>query len=314
MVCQKIRLAGLAKLTMYSVSFIQVLVAIQLIVLPVFLSIYLTYRLFYYKKVAVQLKSKLSKQLSRKTESKALNKSSESLEPEKIEDKEQHTINNLLEKISLLQEQLATSEMRISNLEKFRKLYLNVSAALEAISEIQEYVNSNIDDIEAPTEVADKLRIAFEKLNEEKLTLESHIEQVQSQLDVMLGDGSAPQPPEENSEEIIKTQKQEINKLTSLISNLEVESNSIIELSDSVTALTETSEELTIAVEVLQEENTFLQEQIQGLLQQQVNGDSTFQEKIKSLEQEIADKEEKYNELNKSYAEMEADFIKHQDS
>lgn len=285
-----------------------VIAIIQIIFVWVGFTLYFLNRLRRVKKTNTLLKARLAQVQHVKDNSKVVETLTDKLpnnDAKLAKDK------GLLDELRRLREQLATSELRIKNLEKFRGLYFQIKTSIESISEIQDLISSNIDATDLPEELLKKLREAFERLNKEKRVLEDHVRQAQEQLDLFLGtDAVSVRTSNESSKNTIQQQKAEIAQLSLLVAELEIEASSMRRLSDSIAILTTQSDELTITVEVLQEENQFLQDQIRALLRQDNENECALKLSVSSLQQKIIVQETEFNELNLKQATLETEYLK----
>ncbi len=217
----------------------------------------------------------------------------------------------LLRQLGVLRQRLATSETRIENLEKFRNLYFKTKKSIETMTATQEKLTQQITEIDLPEQTTKDLNLTIENLRKEKQVYEEHLKQVQDQLEVMM---SEPRPePDSDSRRLIQQQLEEIGRLTQIISELKLEASSAARMTESVTTLNEQADELNITIEVMQEENLFLQDQIQALLQQERALDQERQDKISQLESQLLEAEQKYQILNAKHAELETEYLRLQE-
>ena len=217
----------------------------------------------------------------------------------------------LLKQLGILRQRLATSETRIENLEKFRNLYFKTKKSIDTMTATQDKLTQQITEIDLPEQTTKDLNLTIENLRKEKQVYEEHQKQVQDQLEVMMSEPRT--EPDSDSRRLIQQQLEEIGRLTQIISELKLEASSSARMTESVNTLNEQADELNITIEVMQEENLFLQDQIQALLQQERELEQERQEKISQLESQLLEAEQKYQILNAKHAELETEYLRLQE-
>ncbi len=113
-----------------------------------------------------------------------------------------------------------------------------------------------------------------------------------------------------NITNIISAQISLISDLNSQIAKLSVAPEEKSVLQDSITKLETQSKKILEAIEVPQDENEFLQDQIQALLKQDAQYDTKTSHQIEVLKTHLADKNKEYDELNQKFTQVEAKYLK----
>jgi uncharacterized coiled-coil protein SlyX len=103
-------------------------------------------------------------------------------------------------------------------------------------------------------------------------------------------------------EEQLGKQKRSVNELHDMLSELQLEAGKAAELEGKLAQVDLASRDMNMCIQVLEEENEFLQEQVRGLLQLD-EGDSMYQKE--DMEKKLAAVEAQVEELTAMLAEKE---------
>jgi len=139
----------------------------------------------------------------------------------------------------------------------------------------------------------------MEIMDQENTRLQDKVERKDQHLDHM---------KKENNETVsdleaqLGKQKHSIAELHHMLDDLQLEAGKAAELQDKLAQFDLASRDMNMCIQVLEEENEFLQEQVRGLLQLE-DGDSVYQKE--ELENKLAAVEAKVEELSASLAEKE---------
>ena len=192
----------------------------------------------------------------------------------------------------MLQERLALSQQQVKNLERFRDMFFDLNNKVRGLLESQHQVHGQMQAVGLPLKEQQALLKAYEKLSREKEQLEQHLKQVDAELAVLLDDSKQGRAAEADAgdADIIQEQQAEISRLIQEIADLTLETAAASRIHSNIVQLNQKTKELTIAIEVLQDENQFLANQIQVLLQQQNEKDRQLLHEIDELTKQLAGK------------------------
>lgn len=217
-----------------------------------------------------------------------------------------------LKDLGILKEKLALAEQRVKNLERFRELFFDLKDKLTELMGKQQHMSERMLEAGLPVKEQHALMTSFEKLKKEKDTLEQHLHQVEAELSVLMG-GPHQSPnlivEDVNAAAIIQSQQAEIGKLIQEIADLELEAVAAQRIQTTINQLNQKSGDLTIAIEVLQDENQFLSDQIQALLKQEHEKDQQLNRQIDLITGQFSEKEKAYDELYKKHAKLESEYL-----
>ena len=218
-----------------------------------------------------------------------------------------------LKELGVIKEKLALSEQRVKNLERFRELFFDLKDRVATLMEHQQQMNQHMLEAGLPLQEQKALMAAFDKLKKEKEVLQQHLQQVEDELDILMVTPGVDSPKEKESPSaahVIHDQQAKIGKLIQEIADLEVEAAAGHRIQTAINQINEQSDELSIAIEVLQDENQFLNDQVQTLLQQQGPQDPQVSEEIDLLTSQLAEKQQAYDELYKKHIRLEQEYLK----
>ena len=109
---------------------------------------------------------------------------------------------------------------------------------------------------------------------------------------------------------VVEIQKSLISDLNEKLASLSLEAKERTELQDTFHKLNAQYVEMGDAVDILQEENEFLQEQIQALLLQERETDVDTTSEMTKLKIELAEKINDYDELYNKFTQIESEYLK----
>jgi len=249
--------------------------------------------------------------------------------------KQAEAIASQAEEIAMLKESVENSELQIKNLEKFRSLFFDLKKNLD---ELQSKNASIVEEIEVSVpdgEKSDTLKRLLADSQQEKEQLQQRIFSIEQELSALLkqagqidlGDdslsGAARDQRQLNPEELfssIKTdadkikqmvtkQKLEIAELNNQVNRMQIDVEERNQLVKQIQEIQQRSKELEDVLVILEDENGFLQKQIQELLrtdaEAQANGDTELQ----TLKQKLHTKERENVDLTQKFSELEAEYL-----
>lgn len=218
-----------------------------------------------------------------------------------------------LKQLGIVKEKLALAEQRVKNLERFRELFFELKDRTAQLMEHQHQMNERLREAGLPLEEQRELLASFEKLKQEKATLEQHLQQVEAELDMLM---EGPKQPHDlivedlSAASVIQQQQMKIGKLIQEIADLELEAATGQRIQTTINQLNYQSEDLIVAVEVLQDENQFLNEQIQALLQQHQENDQQLAHEIDLITSQLSQKQKAYDALYEKHTRLESEYLK----
>jgi hypothetical protein len=218
-----------------------------------------------------------------------------------------------LKDLGVMKEKLALAEQRVKNLERFRELFFDLKNRVAGLMEHQQHMNEHMLEAGLPLEEQKALIASFEKLKNEKRILEQHLQQVEDELNILMDSPhTSPGILKEagNAASVIQHQQVKIGKLIQEVADLEVEAATAHRIQTVINQLNHQTDDLTIAIEVLQDENQVLNERVQSLLQQQNQNDQQLASEIDLLTSQLAEKEHDYDELYKRHTTLESEYLK----
>jgi len=227
--------------------------------------------------------------------------------------------------IGALQARIQAYESRVANLEQFRVNFFELKAKYADAIGLGRQLHTEVGKAIAEDQQSPELREAMEKLKEENTRLEGQLSLVEREFDNIMRNLKAATdrsdlPPSESGiatsmdnigqgvekiRGVIGSQEQRIHELTGIISELEIELGDKQQLELLVGEFREKHAELSSVVAIIQEENTFLQEQISALLKLELED----RESTNALKQELQEQREAFVELEKKYVAIEHEYL-----
>lgn len=234
------------------------------------------------------------------------------------------------ELIRSLQERVQQYVLRVENLETFKTMFFDLKQKLGESQELNTQFHDEITRT-IPVEMqSPEMQDMLERLREENTSLEELLQHVDQQLRSIMSqagvashgqdqrkaslDGMSGMVMHIESEmaqirDIITGQKTRIGELTLQVDNLQLEVNDRDHLKRKLQALAKRNMEVDKAMDKLEQENRFLQEQISTLLSQELLSAEQTKEKIREYEIQLLTKEKALNELERKYAAMEEQYL-----
>lgn len=238
------------------------------------------------------------------------------------------------ELIQSLQERVEQYDSRVANLETFKGMFFELKQKLSDSQELNLQVHEEITRT-IPVEMqSPEMQGMLERLREENSSMGEMLEYVDKQLRSIMLQAGVPNRsgmPSQSSgkagadsmssmvmhiesemaqvRDIIAGQKSRINELTLQIDSLQLELNDKNRLRQALQQLGKKNADMAQAMERLEQENRFLQEHISTLHSQELLITEQSREKLREFENQLLLKEKKINELERKYAEMEAQYL-----
>ncbi len=241
-----------------------------------------------------------------------------------------------------LRERVATLQVRIESLEKFKTMFFDVKGKIDSQQDLidrlkEELEKALVDGGDLTMLKATVEQLAYEKsdLQDKVAEMATRLSEKQSQTGVQSEVGGTAAPVEaklnentavsqaekvsasgkhmseevENMRETVAGQDAKIQELSQLIGELRLEVDDKERLKQIMAQLEGRSIDLDKQVNSLVQENNFLQDQISALLSQEVTKDSQFTEELQRIQERLASKESAYSQLEKKYTEMEKQLL-----
>lgn len=218
-----------------------------------------------------------------------------------------------LKDFGLLQEKLALSQQRVKNLERFRDMFFDLNNKVRGLLESQHQVHGQMQAEGLPLERQKALLAAFDKLRREKAQIEEHLRQLDAELELLLDDSKRhkqDQVIKSDATEVIQSQQAEIGRLIQEIADLTLESASAKRIQSTIDQLNLKTGDLIVAIEILQDENEYLNEQNQLLQNKAGNSGGKAGTDIAALHKQLADKQAEYDELYEKHIRLESEYLK----
>lgn len=242
------------------------------------------------------------------------------------------------ELIRSMQERIENYEARLGNLETFKQMFFDLKQKLNESQELNQQFHDEITRT-IPVEMqSPEMQAMLERLREENTALEEQLQHVEKQLYIIMhhaghttttggkDHGAEPETSKQRLDsmsdvamhietemtqirDIISNQKRKISELTSHIDELQLEVNEKDHIKRELVKLADRNEEMNRVLDVLEEENTFLQEQISALLRQELRDSERSKENLSEYENQLLAKEKALNALEKKYTDMEQEYL-----
>lgn len=239
------------------------------------------------------------------------------------------------ELIKILKQRILNFESRVQSLEKFKTLFNKLKSEFNKIEshnlELNNQINNNIPQ-DKQSEELKKLLLETQK---EKSELHKQLEFVEHEFEALLSNfndikaSTEDNVPEKNMEaeknnlatsmnsingnvdnikNVILNQESKIKELNQEIQELSLKVDDLSRLEQISNELASKNEEMSNVIAVFEDENDFLQKQIQEILTQEHKRDMKKNETIEKLEREAVDLENKCLEMEKKYTEIEKEY------
>ena len=240
--------------------------------------------------------------------------------------------------VEQLRKELALYKIRTESLEKFKKIFFDTKKQMDAYEEINAALTEKIlKECGGVNDNAD-LKSLLERVDHEKSIVQEQLKIIQSDFNALfdsLGQLPVTGLPAEgicieniNSaadnfkeglgalKDIIDKQSSKINSLTAMLDELKISAEEASRLKQLLQEVEESKQSLLSVVEVLQDENEFMQAQIAQLLKDSRECDEKLlanhpeEERFVTLEQTLREQQEKIAELTQANAELEREYLK----
>ena len=218
---------------------------------------------------------------------------------------------------------LDKAQARIKSLEKFRDNFFAMKKQLQALEASRDKLTEQLEALLPEAERSEELKALLDNLNAQHERLQDEMAQLESQSDELTKSASTnssnTESPESDSiselSNQIETQKRKMSELHHLVDDLQLEAEKAEALQAQLDQFDLSTRDMNMCIQVLEEENQFLQEQIKSLLQMSEDesvydsNDSELQEKLESMQAELDDKNQQLVALEEKYATMEQEYL-----
>ncbi len=230
--------------------------------------------------------------------------------------------------IEALQTRIQAYETRISNLEQFKQLFFDIKMKQVNSKGLEEKIRTEVDKVIPQQEQTPELRDMLSTLRDENHTLEEQLTHIEQELDDVLraagpvgnqqtesGEGPVSSQPAglegdvENIRRVITEYKKHVNELNGVVMNLKLDVKDKERLESYAGELKSQYEDLQAAMDHLEEENDFLQEQISALLKQELEKEAEIKADAAAVKETLEARLVAFTELEGKYAEMEQLYL-----
>jgi len=173
-------------------------------------------------------------------------------------------------------------------------------------------------------ERSEELIALLDTMNAQRDRLEAELAQLESQSDA-LAKMASENTPEENSnvsdlEEQVSQQKKKMFELHHMVDNLNLEAENTAALQAELDKVDLSNRDMNMCIQVLEEENQFLQEQVKSLLQigekdsvydskESDTDNSALQQEIEAMKAALDEKNQQIKSLQEKYDAMENEYL-----
>ncbi len=239
-------------------------------------------------------------------------------------------IANHSEELETLRNKLAEYQAEIDNLGRFRGLFFDLKGQLKDQQYDYEKLQQQLQHLLLNTKDGED-SLDLKQLNEH---LKHKNQQLQNQLEAINADFEAlfaidNQPPSSVAampifvpeqfnqmdagitkiKHVVAAQNLEINEMTNIIHGLEIELEERNKLLNKMKEFEERTAEMETVVDVLEEENKYLQEQAKTFQSSMRGSLYDLEHKVNTLTQELKDKEEARHKLQRKYNDLESEYL-----
>lgn len=233
-------------------------------------------------------------------------------------------------------ERIENYEARLENLEAFKSLFFDLKGKLYESQELNQQFHDEITRTIPAEMQSPEMKEMLERLSQENTELEKQLQYVEQELQAIMSSAgelttsiiSSTEADDQRTrlngmsdvsrhietemvqiKEIISNQKKKIRELNLNLDELQLEVNEKDYLHAEMKKLEGKNEEMAKILEVLEEENTFLQEQISVLLKQELDNNETTKFKLQEYEKLLLAKEKALNEIERKFGNMEQEYL-----
>ncbi len=223
---------------------------------------------------------------------------------------------------------LAKLREKIKRLEKFRDHFFSMKKQLQELETSRQKLSDQLEALIPEAERSEALQTLLDTMNEQRDRLQAELDQLESQSDELAKtarqDTHSQEEKDETTSELaaqLDKQKRKIFELHHLVDDLHLEAEKAEALQTTLDQFDLANRDMNMCIQVLEEENQFLQEQIKSLLklgesESVYQADTTAdeknpepQEQLETLRSELEDKNRQIKSLEEKYAAMEQEYL-----
>lgn len=226
--------------------------------------------------------------------------------------------------VESLRLQITGYEKRLANLEKFRELFFDMKARLSDSHARTDQLQVEVSRAVPEDEQSPELKKLLSELESENRQLNEQLEHVEDVFTNILKQTSEPVAAVEEGiagavsgidrdveriRSIISSQEKRIGELSTLIEEKEMALADKQEVERALEELRESGKEMESVIEVIEEENSFLQQQISMLLQQELEKDTALEQQVGELSKQLEEARAEHANLTDKFAVMEKEYL-----
>ncbi|TCK18727.1 hypothetical protein DFR30_2011 [Thiogranum longum] len=223
---------------------------------------------------------------------------------------------------------LLKAQEQIKRLESFRDKFFSMKKQLRELEASRQKLTEQLEILMPEAERSEELRALLDTMNGQRDRLQAELDQLESQSDELAKTATQNTPVQEQENESssaltkqIDKQNRKISELHHLVDDLNLEAEKAEELQSRFKQFELASRDMNMCIQVLEEENQFLQEQIKSLLELDENepvyhsGASADAEnpdqkaQLEALQSELEGKDQQIKSLEEKYASMEQEYL-----
>ncbi|VAW80084.1 hypothetical protein MNBD_GAMMA15-1209 [hydrothermal vent metagenome] len=236
-------------------------------------------------------------------------------EPELVETVEEETSD---------ENSLSKALTRIRRLEKFRDNFFDMKKRLKELEDSKQKLVFQLEALIPEAERSEELLALLDTMNAQRDRLEAELAQLESQSDELAKAGPEKTASEDDSiselETQVSQQKKKMSELHHLVDSLNLEAENTAALQTELDKVDLSNRDMNMCIQVLEEENQFLQEQIKTLLQadekdsiydsdKPENNDSELQQEVETMKTALDEKDQQIRTLQDKYDAMESEYL-----
>jgi len=244
-------------------------------------------------------------------------------------------IASQVEEITMLKESVKNNELQIKNLETFRSLFFDLKKNLDELERKNAGIVAQIDVDIPDADKSDTLKRLLADAQQEKEQLQQRVFSIEQELTSLLkhvaqvdfGDDNSNAMAKEqrslNPEELLSSiksgadkfkqvvakQKLEIAELNNQVNRMHMEVEERNQLVKQIQEIQQKGKELEDVLIILEDENGFLQKQIQELLSMGNAAPVTNDGEVQVLKQKLHTKEKESIELTQKFSSLEMEYL-----
>ncbi len=217
---------------------------------------------------------------------------------------------------------------RIKRLEKFRDNFFDMKKQLKELEDSKQKLVAQLEALIPEAERSEELLTLLDTMNAQRDRLEAELAQLESQSDALAKTSSENASPDNTAEEgsvseleeQLSQQKKKMSELHHLVDSLNLEAENTAALQAELDKVDLSNRDMNMCIQVLEEENQFLQEQIKSLLQmddndsvydtkESENNNEELQQEIETLKAALDEKDQQIKTLQDKYDAMEGEYL-----